>query len=40
MEKGKLEDALKMIELGMGTEEIAKITGLAPERIERLRKQK
>jgi predicted transposase YdaD len=38
--EGKIEDALKMIELKMSNEEIQKITGLDMEKIEDLRNRK
>ncbi|MCX7726601.1 MAG: hypothetical protein N2053_07105, partial [Chitinispirillaceae bacterium] len=40
LERGKLEDAEKMIELGMDDNEIHIITGLSFQRIADLRKKK
>jgi predicted transposase/invertase (TIGR01784 family) len=40
IEKGKIEDAVKMIEMGMSDDDINKITGLNRERIKELREKK
>jgi len=38
-EQGKLEDAQKMVELGMSNSDVGKITGLKPSKIRELRKK-
>ncbi len=40
IEKGKLEDARVMIQMGMSTAEITKITGLSAKRIGSLGRKK